>query len=99
MNKQNELINKSLHPQDIGGFSTEEYLSYEYKEHLMIDRCEFCKISPAVLEGYFYAVAENFVTKGTATAGLLQLRKVCKFCAEEAIACGRTPAKTIEKNI
>ena len=62
-------------------------------------QCEFCGTQEAdtYVEGWFYTAAKhNPYAKGTASAGLLQHRIVCKNCAEEAIKNGMTPAQKIK---
>jgi hypothetical protein len=52
--------------------------------------CEFCRQEQKTLyEGWFRtAAAFNPYAKGTASAGLLQLRRACNRCAEEAVRNG-----------
>lgn len=59
-------------------------------------KCEFCRKNVAQVEGYFYTAAKNNpFAQGTAAAGLLQLRKACRSCAQRAIDSGMTPAKEL----
>ena len=59
-------------------------------------KCEFCKVSEAQVEGWFYTSAKNNpYAQGTAAAGLLQRRVACNHCANEAIKNGMTPAKEV----
>lgn len=59
--------------------------------------CEFCKKEHNVLyEGWFYTEAKfHPYAAGTASAGLIQLRKACYDCTQEAIASGVACAKEI----
>lgn len=49
--------------------------------------CDFCRKEQDVLyEGWFRTnAAFNPYAKGTASSGLLQLRRCCKICLKEAI--------------
>ena len=60
--------------------------------------CEYCYLNPSELEGWFYAVdRNNEYAKGTTSYGLLQRKRVCKSCAEDAINKRMTPATEIEE--
>lgn len=59
-------------------------------------RCEFCFQEHRTLyEGWFYAVETNEWNKGTASAGLLQLKRGCKTCVNLAIESGQAKAKEL----
>lgn len=61
--------------------------------------CDFCGEDRDVLyEGWFRTQAAfNPFAKGTASAGLLQLRRTCKECTQKAIDSGIACAKEFPK--
>lgn len=61
--------------------------------------CEFCNTNKpyTFYEAWFYTeVRNNPYAKGTASAGLMQLRIACKECLQEAIDNDMTPVKEIK---
>ena len=62
--------------------------------------CEFCnKESDLLFEGWFYTQARNNpYARGTASAGLMQLRIACKDCVQKGIDAGMTQVTQEELN-
>jgi hypothetical protein len=63
--------------------------------------CEFCgTIQNTLYEGWFRTPAAfNEFAQGTASAGLLQLRRVCKKCCQQAIKNMVAVAKELPQNV
>jgi hypothetical protein len=62
-------------------------------------KCDFCNTPQDTLfEGWFKAVKENEWNAGTATTGLLQKRRGCRYCVQKAIDSGLTKAKLPQGN-
>lgn len=59
--------------------------------------CDSCKASPDTLyEGWFRsAAALNPFAVGTASAGVIQYKRVCKCCLDAAIKSGLACAKEV----
>lgn len=56
--------------------------------------CDFCRKEQRTLyEGWFYAIEKNEWNHGTASAGLLQLKRGCKSCVNKAIESGMAKCK------
>jgi hypothetical protein len=62
-------------------------------------RCECCKKEVNTLyEGWFKAIRPgNWITDGTATAGLIQLRRVCQLCFYKLRDAGMAKATKLPK--
>ena len=62
--------------------------------------CEFCNQEQDTLyEGWFRSSAAfNPFAKGTASAGLIQLRRVCRDCANKAVKNGVACATKVEQS-
>jgi len=60
-------------------------------------KCDFCNTDTDILyEGYFRTSAIfNPYAKGTASEGIIQLRRACKDCTKIAIDTGLACAKSL----
>jgi hypothetical protein len=60
-------------------------------------RCEFClRETNTLYEGWFYTDQKlNPWAEGTASAGLMQIRRGCKTCVNKAIELGLCKAEKV----
>lgn len=60
-------------------------------------KCDFCGCKPRTLYvGWFYTDAKlNGYAKGTASSGLMQNKRACRYCAQQAIDLGLHEAKEL----
>lgn len=61
-------------------------------------KCDFChKPQHTLYEGWFYTSEKlNPWAQGTPSAGLMQMRRGCKFCVNQAIELGLSKADKIK---